>query len=95
MERTELGDGPAYTLKGRTDSKVTSESPGPGAYSNATPIKQSAPSYSMRGKTPDKKREDVPGPGAYESVKVSKDGPSYSLGSRRQAQSPMNNPGNI
>ncbi len=58
------GESPSYTFSGRYNEKLTSESPGPGAYGNINaPIGRDGPAFSMSGRVNEKSTSDNVGPG--------------------------------
>ena len=76
-----IGKGPAYSLSGRTEAKMESAVPGPGAYTHGEHIGK-GPAFSMSGRTRTNLATDSPGPAAYASDTMVGKGPSFSLSGR-------------
>ena len=76
-----IGKGPAYSLSGRTEAKMESAVPGPGAYTHGEHIGK-GPAFSMTGRTRTNLATDSPGPAAYDSNTTTGKGPSFSLSGR-------------
>ncbi len=62
--RSSVGESPSFTFSGRYNEKLTSDSPGPGAYGNTNaPIGRDRPAFSMSGRVNEKITSDNVGPG--------------------------------
>ena len=80
-------------MAGRNISKnFTSDSPGPGAYSNNIQLEKS-PAFTMGGNNEVLEHSITPGPGQYNTTSKLGEAPSYSLSRRTEEKVLINSPG--